>query len=140
MDRSSFPVTLEEITCEWLSGVLGGPVTGFETAVLEGAHLSNAYRLHTITYGHARPAPSSVVVKVPHHAKEIRDFAMAGRAYLKEIAFFSEFSGRVPMKTPIVYGCFADASPTAERFIIVMEDLASHSKVFDQIDDVPDEA
>jgi len=140
MNHSPFPVTLEEITCEWLSGVLGAPVTGFETTFLEGAHLSNAYRLHAIAYGHDHPGPPSVVIKVAHHIKEIRDFAMAGRAYLKEVTFFSELADRLPLRTPILYGCFADATPTAERFIIVMEDLARHSKVFDQVDDPPDEA
>ena len=34
-----FPVTADEITNEWLSGLLGAPVTGFETTFLEGGVL-----------------------------------------------------------------------------------------------------
>jgi hypothetical protein len=135
-----FPFKREEITCGWLSDVLGSDVKGYETQVLDGAHLSNVYRLHSIAYGNHRPGPPSVVVKCPHHVKEIRDFAMAGSAYVKEVKFLCELAGRVPLRTPVVYGCFSDGSAASERFIIVMEDLTSHSKVFDQVDDVPDES
>lgn len=40
----TFPRRLEDVTCEWLSGVLGGTVTGYQTEVLPGSHLSdNSY-------------------------------------------------------------------------------------------------
>src|SRR5690349_11797519 len=128
-----FPVRLEEITCTWLSDVLGAAVTAYQAETLEGAHLSSAYRLHSIAYRDNRPAPLSVVVKIAHQAKEIRDFAMAARAYVKEIKFLTELAPALPIKTPVIYGCFSDGSDTSESFIIVMEDLTVHSKVFDQV-------
>ena len=135
-----FPRKLADVTNDWLSGVLGARVTGFRTGVFEGSNLSEVCRLHTITYGGDRRGPSSVIVKFAHHAKPIREIAAAGNLYTKEVKFFAELAVRVPITTPMVYGCFTDGSPTSEFFVIVMEDITTHSKVFDQIDDPPDEA
>jgi hypothetical protein len=38
-----------------------------------------------------------------------------------------------------VYALHTDGSANAEFFVIAMEDLSTHSKVFDQVDDPPDE-
>lgn len=81
-----------------------------------------------------------MVLKIAHHAKDIREFAMSGNAYTKEVRFLTVLAGRVPIKTPEIYGCFTDGSPGSEFFIIVMEDLTAHSAVFDQIEDPPGEA
>jgi len=138
--REAFPRKLDDVTNDWLSVVLGARVTGYRTEILEGSNLSDTYRLHAITYGGDRRGPPSVFLKVAHHAKEIRDIAVAGNLYTKEVTFLTELAARVPLRTPEVYGCFTDGSPTTEFFVIVMEDLTTHSKVFDQVDDPPDEA
>jgi|RhiMethySRZTD1v2_1073278.scaffolds.fasta_scaffold155951_2 hypothetical protein len=136
-----FPRKMEDITNEWLSTVLGGTVTGYKTVFLEGGVLSDAFKLYAITYNNdAGGAPSSVVVKVANRVKELRDFALMGNAYNKEINFFQSLAQDVPITVPKVYGCFSDGSAGSEYFIIVMEDLTAHSKVFDQINDPPNEA
>ena len=137
----SFPGTAAEITNEWLSGVLGATVTGFNTTFLEGGVLADASKLHGITYsGDTNGAPASVVVKVANAVTERRDLAIMANAYTKELFFFRDLAKDVPLRSPTLYGCFSDGSATSERFIIVMEDLTTHSRVFDQVNDPPDEA
>lgn len=133
-----FPRTIHEITPAWLSQVLGAPVTGYHTTFLEGGVLADACKLHTITYAQdAAQAPTSVVVKIANQVQERRDLALLGNAYSKELHFFMELAQDVPINVPKVYGCYTDGSPQAEYFMLVMEDLSTHSKVFDQVDDPP---
>ncbi len=140
--NDDFPRSVDSITNTWLSEVLGGPVTGFKTTFLEGGVLSEAYRLHDIAYaaGTAAGAPRSVVIKLSQQEQEQRDAALDVNAYAKELNFFRQLAAEVPICTPKVFGVFADGSENSEYFSIVLEDLTTHSKVFDQVDDRPDEA
>ena len=113
-----FPRKVNDITNEWLSKVLGVTVTGYEAKYIEGGVLSDAFKLHLMTY--AGDAPSSVVVKVASQHKEMRDLALRGNSYNKELNFFKDLAKDVPISTPKVYGCFADGSEGSEHFIIVM--------------------
>ena len=136
-----FPRKVDDITNEWLSTVLGGTVTGYAAEYLEGGVLSDAFKLYAITYdGKSDVAPSSVVVKLASRVKDIRSFAVMGNAYTKELNFYQHLAKDVPINSPKVHGCFSDGSAGSEFFIIVMEDLTTHSKVFDQVDDPPNEA
>lgn len=137
----AFPRTMSEMTPAWLSQVLGATVTDYQTTFLEGGVLADAFKLHTITYtGDAGQAPASVVVKMANQVKERRDFALLGNAYSKELRFFMLLAQDMPITIPKVYGCFTDGSPNDEYFLLIMEDLTTHSKVFDQVDDPPNEA
>jgi hypothetical protein len=136
-----FPKTADAITKEWLSGVLGTKVTGYETTFLEGGVLADAFKLHGITYADGPAAgPPSVVVKLANAVKERRDMALMTNAYTKELLFFRDLASKVPVGSPKVYGLFMDGTETSETFMIVMEDLTLHSKVFDQVDDPPNAA
>lgn len=135
-----FPVSVGEITPGWLSGVLGGEVLDYQVTFLEGGVLSDAYRLHEITYrGEPDGLVTSVVVKMANQVAERRDFALMVNAYNKELNFFRDLAHEVPLRSPEVYACLGDDTEGAETFIIVMEDLSTHSRVFDQVDDPPDE-
>ena len=70
---------------------------------------------------------------------ERRQVALSCNAYLKELTFFRQLAWQTPIRSPKIYACVDDGSANAERFVIVMEDLSLHSKVFDQVDDPPDE-
>jgi len=135
-----FPTRVDEITPAWLSVVLGGPVRSFDATFLEGGVISDAFKLHGIIYdGDAAGLPSSVVVKVSNAVPERREFGVMVNAHVKELNFFRHLAAEVPLRSPRVYGSFADDSEGAENFIIVMEDLTTHSRVFDQVADPPDE-
>jgi len=136
-----FPRTAESITAAWLSSVLGATVTDFELEFLEGGVLSDAFKLSRIRYEEPSPeSPRSLVVKLAQAEQERRDTALAGGAYIKELNFFRHLQSRVPVRSPKLYGLFTDGSENPEFFVIAMEDLSAHSKVFDQVDDRPDEA
>ncbi|MGI8925113.1 MAG: phosphotransferase [Tepidiformaceae bacterium] len=138
---TDFPRTIAEVTPAWLSQVLGAKVTSYEVAFLEGGVLSDAFKLHSITYDGDQPdAPASVVLKMANQVKDRRDFALMSNAYTRELRFFQDLAKDVPLASPKVYGCFTDGSAGSEFFAIVMEDLSAHSRVFDQVDDPPDEA
>jgi hypothetical protein len=137
--NNDFPRTAEAITNAWLSHILGAPVAGFDTTFIEGGVLSDAFKLHDIRYEEPAPdAPGSVVVKLAQTEQERRDSATAGNAYLKELNFFRYLADEIPVRAPHVYAVHTDGSETSEYFVIVMEDLTTHSKVFDQVDDQPD--
>ena len=69
--------------------------------------------------------------------KELREFGMMADAYNKELRLYRDLSGDLPIRVPKLFGCDTDGSAGAGLFYIVMEDLSSHSKVFDQVDDPP---
>jgi hypothetical protein len=139
--KGDFPRTVEAIDNAWLSAVLGAEVISFSTTFLEGGVLSDAFKLHDIEYLEpSAGAPRSVVAKLPCAVPARRENAVASGAYIKELNFFRELAADVPIRTPEMYAVDSDGSSTAENFILVMEDLGTHSKVFDQVDDPPDEA
>jgi hypothetical protein len=136
----SFPTSIEAVDETWLSEVLAQPVLGYETEFLEGGVLADAYRLHGIRYAKEAPnAPTSVVLKLPNREDDRREMAIDNRAYLKELRFFRELAGDMPLRSPTLYAALCDGTEDAKDFVLVMEDLTAHSRVFDQVDDTPDE-
>jgi hypothetical protein len=137
----SFPTDAGSINAGWLSEVIGIPVSDFSVTPLEGGVVSDVFRVHEVRYmDPSGDAPSSFVVKVAAASIDRRQIALACRAYLKELNFFRFLARRAPVRTPTIYACQDDGGTNPERFAILMEDLTVRSKVFDQIDDPPDEA
>jgi hypothetical protein len=135
-----FPRSIEQVTPEWLTGILGAAVAGYEVKFLEGGNLSDAFRLHNISYASPAPsAPTSLVVKFPHSLQASRENAISAGAYVKEARFFRDIAPTLALRTPKLYAVHTDGSPTAAQFVIAMEDLGAHSRVFDQVDDPPTE-
>jgi hypothetical protein len=133
-----FPRTIDEVTPGWLSGILGAAVADYQVSFLEGGNLSDAFKLHRIRYDSPAPsAPASLVLKFPHSVQASRDNAASAGAYLKEVRFFRDIAPTLEMRTPKLYALFVDDSATAENFVIAMEDLTAHSRVFDQVEDPP---
>jgi len=60
---------------------------------------------------------------------------MSNCAYVREIRFYKELADAVPLRTPIIYSVLEDGSESCEFFSIAMEDLNTHSDVFDQVND-----
>jgi hypothetical protein len=134
------PDTVDAIDSDWLSAALGQSVSSFETKFLEGGVLADAFRLHEIRYANESPdLPRSVIVKLASQSEKRRDMAIENNAYLKEVEFFRELASTMPLRSPSLYHAMTDGSAGAERFVLVMEDLGNHSRVFDQVEDNPDE-
>lgn len=133
------PHSASDLTPQWLSARLGRIVTGFDITTLDGGVMSDTFKLGPIAYQDPQgEGPTSLVVKIASSVPELRAFGMSVHIYNKELNFYRYLAGDVPIGAPALYGCASDGSEESEFFYILMEDLTSHSKVFDQVDDPPD--
>lgn len=135
-----FPRSIDEVSPAWLSGILDANVAEYQVTFIEGGNLADAYKLHHICYEAPAPAaPASLVLKFPHSIEASRQNAASSGAYIKEVRFYRDIAPTLAMRTPKLYALFADDSATAAQFVIAMEDLTTHSRVFDQVEDPPTE-
>ena len=114
MSDKNVPRTIDDVTNDWLSGVLKSEVTDYQVTFLEGGVLSDAYKLHNITYKVSTEAPASVVLKMANQVEDRRAYALSNNAYVKELRFFSDLADDVPLTTPIIYNITEDGSADSE--------------------------
>ena len=138
---AGIPKNIAEVTNSWLSEIMGSEITAFKVTFLEGGVLSDAFKIHDIQYAQDDShLPASIVLKLTNGKEEQRAVAVANGVYVREVRFFKELAEDVPLRTPIIYSVLDDGSKGCEFFSIAMEDLGTHSDVFDQVNDPPDEA
>jgi hypothetical protein len=137
---TSFPLDVAPTSAAFLSDALEASVAVLDVSLLEGGVLSDAYRVRLARLDSTPGVPASVVVKVPSSSTERREFAVRVDAYTKELNFYQHLAGEVPIRSPQIYACISDGTSDINDFVIVMEDLSLHSRVFDQVEDPPGEA
>ena len=120
--KENFPKSLAEITNEWLSNLVRGDVTSFESQILEDGVMADAAIIRPV-YG-AEKGPSSIVLK---YVKGTEAGIAAGKslnAYEKEIKFYATLRDKVHPFMPCskIIGLFSDPDKP-ENFCIAMEDL-----------------
>ena len=76
-------MTPEELTSDWLSGVLGGPVESVTASPIGDGHVSTTLRLSLTSDDPTIPA--SVVAKVPAEDDRSRLLAASVRSYEREV-------------------------------------------------------
>ena len=129
---ASFPTTVEEITPKWLTGALHdagvlptGSVTGVEaeTIAIGQGFVGSLARL-TITYadGGLEP-PGSVIAKFPSLHQETKERVIQMGIYEREVKFYQELAGAIPMRTPRCY--FSGLDENTGEFLLLLEDLGS---------------
>ena len=136
---TEFPRTIDHVNEAWLSNLLGATVTGYDVRFLEGGVISDAFLLNAITYSDG-DGPKSLVLKLANAVDDRREFAVMNNSYLKEVRFFQQLADDMPLRTPEIYHIAEDGKDNIEFFAIAMEDLTTHSLVFDQVEDPPNEA
>jgi hypothetical protein len=124
---------------EYLSALFGTAMSVVDISFLEGGVLSDAYRVRLEARDGDAGVPASVVVKLPSSSDERRQNAIDVNAYTKELNFYGQLADDVPIASPKIYACATDGADAVGDFVLVMEDLTAHSKVFDQVEDPPDE-
>ncbi len=135
---TAVPIDAESITADWLSEVLGTPVTDVKITALEGGVVSDVFRIHDVRYTEPDTAPpTTFVVKLATRFDERRQMARACGLYSKELNFFRLLATQTPIRSPTVYACVDDGDMSPERFAILMEDLSARSTMFDQVDNPP---
>ena len=118
------PKTIEAVTSEWLSDVLGAKVRGCQPAQIgQGVGLmGDIYRV-AIDYAAAEPSlPRSVVVKLPSSFEENRSQGVALGMFEAEVRFYRGLAPKVAVGLPRIY--HAEIEAGTPEFVIVMEDLS----------------
>ena len=127
---AEFPTAPDQLTSDWLSGVLGYPVKQFEVAFFsEGAGvMAWVMRLLLQTpEGH----PDSIIAKFPSPSQNNRDVAELYNMYGREVKFYQEIAAHVTLHTPACY--YAAFKGNTHDFVLLMEDLGD-MRIGDQVE------
>ena len=143
MNTKDFPSTIEDVSADWLTGVLqgsgfdGAQITDLQVEVIgEGVGIMGLlYRVKLLySESSAKEVPQSVVIKVPSPHEQTRHIARAFMFYGKEIGFYRDAAKDTPLDTPRCYAAHHD--PESDDFVLVLEDLDG-MEVISQLDGCP---
>ena len=143
MNTKDFPSTIEDVSADWLTGVLqgsgfdGAQITDLQVEVIgEGVGIMGLlYRVKLLySESSAKEVPQSVVIKVPSPHEQTRHIARAFMFYGKEIGFYRDAAKDTPLETPRCYAAHHD--PESDDFVLVLEDLDG-MEVISQLDGCP---
>ncbi len=112
----------DEVTPEFLAGVLGVSVTGFTSAPVGTGQMGDSVRYRLDPVPDPSQAPASVVVKFAAADEASRATGLALRGYEVEVRFYQEVARTVGMRTPVCHHAAVD--PATGWFTLVLEDLA----------------
>ena len=111
--RAYLPETPEELTADWLSGVLGGTVDAVDRHVLGDGQgfMGDVLRLDVKS---ADPnVPKALVAKLPKKANRV--FGEMLGVYEREIMFFREFGANLPVRAPKLFFSEFDRDKGSEK-------------------------
>lgn len=143
-NNTSVPTSPGELTAGWITGALqrSGVVdaeTRVDTITIDpgasGVGFMGEVASIELTYAPpAASAPSRLVAKFPTSNDDIRQMVFAGRIFEREHRFYAELATQSPLRTPEIFHvtCETDPEPTAERYLLLMEDL-SGMRLADQV-------
>ena len=126
---SDFPQHPDHLTNEWLTEVLGTPVSAFEiTYFSEGTGvMSWVMRLNIET---PDGGPNTLIAKFPSPSEVNRDGANLYDMYEKEVRFYERYAKDLAVEAPQCY--FSAFDPETKGFAVLLEDLVDW-KIGDQI-------
>lgn len=111
---------LDQITPEFLSGLLGCEVASVTPTPIGTGQVGATYRL--VLEGES--APPTIVAKLPSNDELSRTTGKSHLTYLRESRFYQQFAGRKPMAVPNhLYIAFDEES---HAFTLIMHDLPRH--------------
>jgi Ecdysteroid kinase-like family len=113
------PRTIDELDGPWLSAALGERVSIKSSTPISGGYSTAMYRLELEGQ---REAPASVIVKLPVSG-QVRQLLDGIGAYVREVTFYAELAGDVPVRVPEAYA--AEMAPDSTDFVLVLEDLSA---------------
>lgn len=116
---TAIPGTPDEVTPQWLTGVLGAPVTGAEVVPIGTGQTGATYRV-AVTYRGQVGLPSSFVVKLPAQDEAVRE--RVALSYRSEHAFYTELADTLAIPLPRCYHCAM--SDDGGQFVLLLDDMA----------------
>ena len=126
---TTIPTTVDDVTADWMSDVLGRPVTDLDATLIgAGIGVSSAvYRCRLEGEG----CPGQVVVKMPALDPAAVFTSTVLRMYIREVGFFARLAPDSPIRVP--QGYHAAVDPETSAFVVVMEDMGG-LRAIDQIE------
>ncbi|HUP87146.1 MAG TPA: phosphotransferase [Acidimicrobiales bacterium] len=129
----TIPGSIDEVTPEWLSEVMGCTITAAPpTQIGAGIGVSSAlYRLPLAITGDRGGCPETVVVKLPALDEAAVFTSTVLRMYIREVGFFEKLAAQSPIRVPRYHHGAVDEETS--KFIVVMEDLGG-MRIVDQLE------
>jgi hypothetical protein len=126
---NNFPKTMTELSTQWLTEVLGYPVTEFQADILgEGVGVIGLVTRVCLT---AESGPKTIIAKFPSQVPENRGVGELYDMYGREYRFYTDIAPSIPLRTP---ACLhASYNPDSHDFVLLLEDLDTY-RIGDQID------
>ena len=112
----------EDLTAEWLGGVVGAPVAGFRTAAIGTGQMSSSHRVALRYEDGPEAGPATVVVKVASDDPASRATGVGLGIYEREIRFYREIAPRIG--GPLARCLAAEFDAADGWFTLVLEDAA----------------
>ncbi len=116
--KPHIPAVPDELSCGWLtrtlrhSGILGphGSVSGLRLESLDGGQglSGEVLRVHLTYTGDAGDAPATMVAKFPTTNVQNRGMIEALNVYEREVLFYRDLAGDMPVPVPKYYGSEMD--------------------------------
>lgn len=137
---SSIPATIDDVTPEWMSEVLGHEVEGIvPIRIGEGIGIMGDIFRTELTYADpSADAPASVVVKLPSPHEDNRAQGVALGMFEAEVRFYAELGERTGSGLPTIH--HAEIISGTPEFVIVMEDLGALELVDQSVGMTPAQA
>lgn len=128
---TQIPEHPDEITAEWLQGVLGRSfpdvrVKSVSSDQVEQGTNRNA-RLH-VEYQEDAGAPLKFFAKLPPAGEPQRGLVLGSGMGRREILFYRHGTRRLPLRIPRVYA--AEIDDEGQRFVLLIEDLEDSGCIF----------
>ena len=125
----TFPLSLEEVTTDWLQSVLsdqlqGASLAGFTPQIIglgEG-FMGQLARVSLDYEGEAGTAPTSIIAKFAAARQDTRDMAADRNLYRREIGFYRDIGKDAGV--PIADCYYMNYREDTNQFVLLLEDLA----------------
>jgi hypothetical protein len=114
--------TVEDVTADWLSSVLGAQVTKFEFKRIGTGQVSFCFRSE-IEYAEGASGPPSVVLKLASDNIDSRTSARMLALYQREVLFYLEAAPKIP-RGPIAHAYYTSYDEKDDTCCILLEDLS----------------
>ncbi|MGW0158912.1 phosphotransferase family protein [Mycobacterium sp. NPDC003323] len=113
------PRTPDDVTADWLTGVLDVQVSSVDTVPIGTGQTGATYRL-TVGYGTEAELPGTFALKLPSQDDTVRDRVAIG--YRCEHAFYTQVADRLQVPIPRNFHCEIDGD--GADFVLLLADMA----------------
>ena len=118
---NEIPLSLENISANWLSGALQASVTSVKVDYSHQGTTGRAVLRLEYAGGCAESLPETLFVKLPPPDPQQRQFVASTGMGRREVMFYAQLSGEVPVRVPRCY--YAASNDSGDRYLMLLENL-----------------